>query len=417
VLGNGSVAVAIALSAVPACRSKDKGPSAKPSASGDTGVVPGFPVPPPVGALAWKPLADPGVVGLPAGCTVNGPIRRAPLPSLRVRFFAPLGSASELVLATDEDGEGSVDRDVVLTAEGRPGRALPWKRMDAPPLLARTSRGYRSLAVESIGGGLERAVLWHEPGRLEAVAEGEKLEAVDLACAAGTCALLLTSATKTAGPGATVFVGSADAPVSTWARTDLPGEEQGFVPFSVVAIRGKGAVVSLTAGPLFKVWRIESGKAEPLATITSPFGAYDIALGDEPFAVSPSRKLDEPCTVDGFSVRLITGSGSASEVDGQVPPAQVITRRVLGGFMVAWLAPVSCRHDGQSIVRAFLVDEKGVPSSSTMAVADADGFALSTNGDDGNVDVWLSRRGELVWVRATCRATTLGGPSGDSGRP
>jgi hypothetical protein len=98
-----------------------------------------------------------------------------------------------------------------------------------------------------------------------------------------------------------------------------------------------------------------------------------------------------------------------------VPPSQVITRKVPGGFVVAWLAPVSCRHDGQSIVRAFLVDEKGVPSSSTMAVADADGFALSTDGDE--VDVWLSRRGELVWVRAACKASSPGRPSGDSGLP
>ena len=406
-------ALVLAFCALDGCRSKSKDVPPKPSASADTaGVVPGFPVPPKVSAFTWRPLPDPGVIGLPSGCIVKGSMQRAELPRERVRFFSPVGSASELVVGTDEDGDGSVDRDAVFTAEGQPSRALPWRRLDAPPHFAKLKTGYLSLAVESIGGGLERAVLWREPGRLDPVAEGEKLEALDLACADGTCALLLTRAARTAGPGATVFVGDPDAPVSTWTRTDLPGESAGFTPFSIVALRGKRAIVSLSAGPLFKVWSVEGGKAEPAGTITTPFGAYDVALGEVPFAVSPSRGLDEPCTVDRFSVKLITASGRTAEVEGQVPPTQVITRKIPGGFVVAWLAPVSCRHDGQSIVRAFLIDEKGTPASSTMAVADADGFALSTDGD--KIDLWLSRRGELVWVRAACGVPAAAGRPGDS---
>lgn len=393
-------AVFFAVTALPACREK-KAPAPAPSSSGAAGdVVPGFPVPPVLAALDWKPLADQGEIGLPAGCIMKTKGKRAPLPKHRTRFFSPPGSASELILGTDEDGDGLVDRDVVLTAEGNPSRGLPWKRLDAPPLLARTAAGYLSLDVESIGGALERAVVWREPGRLEPLAEGEKLEAVDLACEAGTCAVLLTRAARTAGPGATVFIGDSAAPASSWTRTDVAGEDKGFAPFSIVAVRTKGAVVSLAAGSLLAVWRVDAGKAESLGTITAPYGTYDVALGAEPFAVSPSRSIETPCTVDGFSVRSITASGKTRDVDGQVPPSQVITRRVQGGFMVAWLAPVSCRHDGQSVVRAFLLDESGAPASSTMAVADADGFAVSTEGE--NADLWLSRRGELVWVRATC---------------
>lgn len=401
--------------ALVACRdrgSKER-PAPPPAESG--GPVPGFALPPRLPAPLWKPLADPGAIGMPSGCTIQGPIRRTPLPAGKTRFFAPPGN--ELVMGTDDDGDGQVDQDVVLDTAGVPSVSLPWGSLDAPPMLAKTKDGYFALAVESAGGGLEQAVVWREPGRLELVAGGEKLEAVDARCEGGTCALLLTRAAKTAGPGATLLVGHEGADVKSWTRTDLPGEEKGFSPFSIVAIRGTAATVAMAAGPVYALWRVEAGKAQSQGTITTPFGAYDVALGEVPFAVSPGRAITEPCTVDGFSVRLIAEGGKTAEVDGQVPPSQVITRRTAGGFVVGWLAPVSCRHEGKSVVRAFLVDEKGVPTSSTMAVADADGFAIGTDGE--RLDLWLSRHGELVWVRATCRASTTPAappPSGSAAR-
>jgi hypothetical protein len=363
--------------------------------------VPGFPMPPLLAALLWEPYGDVGSLGVPAGCKLETAVRRATLPAGTVRFVAPAGGSSELLLAVDRDGDGAVDQDGVIDAAGRVAHPLPWTTLDSPPIVSKGATGFLAFDTEDTGRGVRRSVMWRDPGRIEPLIEGERLDVVDASCDASTCAVLTTFASASAGPGATVLVGDPHAPASSWRRTDIPGAGTAWAPFSVVRVHEGVAWVALTAPGALSVFRVEQGRAASLGRIDAPFGAYDVVLGDSPIAVAPGESIDDPCKKDGFPVRLLRPSQDPLEIDGQVPPTSVLTRPLSTGFLVAWLSPVSCRHDGRNLVRAFLVAPDGTPASSTMAVSDAQGVALATHGD--SIDLWLAVGHDLVWVKATCR--------------
>lgn len=352
-------------------------------------------------ALRWEPYGNVASLGVPAGCKLETPVRRASLPGGTVRFVAPAGGSSELLLAVDRDGDGTVDADGVIDAAGKVAHPLPWTTLDAPPVVAKGATGFLAFDTEDTGRGVRRGVMWRDPGRVEPLIEGERLDVVDASCEGATCAVLTTFASASAGPGATVLVGDPHAPASSWTRTDIPGGGTAWAPFSVVRVHEGVAWVALTTSGALAVFRVERGRAESLGRIDAPFGAYDVVLGDSPIAVAPGESIDDHCKKDGFPVRLLRPSKDALEIDGQVPPTSVLTRPLSTGFLVLWLAPVSCRHEGRDLVRAFLLAADGKPASSAMAVSDAQGVALATHGD--NVDLWLDVGHELVWVKATCR--------------
>lgn len=359
-----------------------------------------------LGPLRWGPVRDLGAIGVPNGCTIVPPVQRAPLPKGGVRFVAPPGGASELLVAVDENGDGTVDADGVLDASGQPTVSLPWKKLDAPPIVAKSAAGWLSFDTEDLGGGKRRATVWREPGRLEPLVEGDRLEVVDAGCDGATCAVLTTRPSTSAGPGATVFIGKATLPVSSWTRVDLPAEEHAWAPFSVIRVQDGVVWVSLEAEGYVSAWRIDKGRAESVGRIDAPFGVYDVVLeaplgvGSGPVVVAPGESIEHDCTKDGFAVHLLGMDGKKLEVDGNVPPSSVVTRPLQSGFVVGWLAPVSCKQPKHQAVRAFLVSSSGEPASSTMAVGDASGFALATAGNA--VDLWLATTDDLVWLKARC---------------
>jgi hypothetical protein len=61
---------------------------------------------------------------------------------------------------------------------------------------------------------------------------------------------------------------------------------------------------------------------------------------------------------------------------------------------------VSCQIRDRTIVHLLRVDEKGVADGSPMAVADASGFALATQGN--RVSLWLRTKQGVTWIRAEC---------------
>jgi hypothetical protein len=398
-----------------ACRHRDRstepaaGSASTAAPSAAEGNVPGFPVPLPLAPLHFVPYRGVENLGIPAGCTLDMPVRRAALPKGAVRYFAPAGGALELLLGVDEDGDGSVDRDGVIGASGVVGRPFPWNKLDAPPVAADGADGFLAFAAEDTGSGVRRGVLFRDRGRTEALPlEGDRLDVVDASCDGTTCVLLTTLASASAGPGASVLIGDPRRASSSWARTDLPGGDPGFFPFSVARVRSGAAWVALASSNAVEVWHIEKNSAESLGRLSTPFGAYDVVVSDlaeggGPIAVAPGESIDERCKKDGFPIRLVRTKGTPVEIDGQVPPTSVLTRPLSSGFVVAWLSPISCTHDARQLVRAFLVGSDGTPASSTMAVSDAQGFALATHGD--SVTLWLTVGPDLVWVNATCRAT------------
>ncbi|HVU02737.1 MAG TPA: hypothetical protein VHE30_13340 [Polyangiaceae bacterium] len=385
-----------------ACKPRRPPPAATApaSATASAGPVPGFPTVPLLEKPTWKTYDRAQDLGVPAGCRLLLPVKSTPLPAGTVRFIAPPETTSELYVAVDADGDGIVDRSGVLDGAGAVGHALPWSKIDAPPIIVHGPAGYLALDTEDTGRGARRLMLWRELGSVEPVVEGDALEVVDARCDGTRCAVLTTLASASAGPGATLLVGEATTPPATWARTDLPAEDARWAPLSIVRMNGTDLTVAALSEKNLGVFEVHAGTVSPSTRIAAPFGAYDVVVGARPFAVAPGESLEGGCRKDGFPLHILRAGADPLVIDGQVPPVNVLTRGLSSGFLVGWLAPVSCRHDARQFVRAFLVGPDGTPRSSTMAVADATGFALSTRGDE--VDLWLAIGKELVWSKARC---------------
>ena len=376
----------------------------------------------PLAPLRFAPLPDASAITLPVGCAIQGPVLSAPLPAGSVRFVAPQGTGGppSLVVAVDENGDGTVERSsAFVDPPGASFSPFPWRALESPPAVAASPGGLLALEVNARGGSGREVTLIRQSGGREPLARGDRLEVADFSCEGRRCAALLTLAAASAGPGATLFVGEASAPLSTWARRDLPGGDEGATPLSIVRVRDGEVWIAMVTEKAVSLMRVDAKQATtPYTRIDAPFGTYDAVLGDKPIAILPGSSIEQECRRDGFPIRTVRASGRKHEIEGHVPPEKVVTRTLGSGFLVAWIGPASCRSRGRSIVRAFLFDRDGAPTGTTMAVADARGFALSARGD--TVDLWLARADDLVRVHGTCsaaprlqipgRSTTVRGP-------
>lgn len=388
--------------ALSSCHRKETSASSAASSaranSNPANVVIRAPSTPLLDALDWTPAKDTTAIGLPAGCVISG-AKRARLPAGEVRFFAPGESASGMVLGVGSLDDKTVGGAAIFGADGRPRARFPWTELGAPPVAARASTGWVAADTTDLRNGQRRAELWMEPDRVVELAEGEALEVADATCRGDRCAVLTTPALASTGPGATLFVG--DPASGAFSRVDLPGGQESFAPLSIARLDEHDVVVALSANGAIALFRVEGKHVTPLERLDAPFGVYDVVLGDVPVAVEPGESIDKECTKDTFSLRLARAHGPASVIEGQVPPEAVVTRALPHGFIVAWLAPVSCKQRGRQMVHAFLMGPDGTPRTSTMAVTDARGFALSTH--DDAIDLWLSTDDTLVWVTARCQ--------------
>jgi hypothetical protein len=393
-----SVAVILLLPACGLFRKSLGGSSASASASSRPPEAAASAAVAPLDPPSWKPLSDPSFIGLPQGCSLGRVLQRAALPAGTVRFSAP-ASGSDLVVAIDADGNDAVERAGVLDAEGRPSATFPWTKLSEPPAIIRSPVGFAAVRTTETQRGLRTAELWMPPGRSRPLVEGDHLEVADASCAGSRCAVLTNFAAHSASSGATLMTGD-PAGSSPWKRVDFPGGDDEWTPFSIVQIDDASVFVALSGHDKIGVWQVADGRAAQAATIDTPIGAYDVVLGEAPIVIAPGESTEAECAKDGFTVKLLGPNGKAHEIDGQVPPETVVTRRLDGGFVVGWLSPTRCRTRSGQTARAFLLGRDGVPKTSTMAMTEADGFAISTHGSE--LDLWLARRGELVWAKATC---------------
>jgi len=159
-------------------------------------------------------------------------------------------------------------------------------------------------------------------------------------------------------------------------------------------------MVALSEKGAMEIFRTEKEQPAHVGTVQTPLGAYDVLAAQVPIVVAPGESIDSECNKDGFTVKLLGTDGRSFDIDGQVPPETVVVRRLETGFVVGWLSPTRCRVRSRQMIRAFLVDRNGKPATSTMAVTEADGFAMSTTGAELNL--WLAFRNDLIWAKATC---------------
>jgi hypothetical protein len=356
-------------------------------------------------------------LALPTRCRFRAPVARAEVPSL-TRFVAEPRTPGTLVVADAVDPSAPRLTGVAaltLDPEGptRDPVALPWFEPAALPRLARA--GNRWLAALDRSGAIgTRVVLWRA-GAVELLAEGDGLEATDLACAPTTpqaadaappaparCALLTTRLGKVAAPGATVWLGSPEDPASRWRSIEIaPAAGSDARPLGIAAIDTGEPVTAA----LFEKGDVVFHAVEPapreIARLPAPLGAIDAALVPKPAVMALASQVDDDgCARDGKpGVRFVREGAPPVEFALPAPPTHGVLRRLAHGAIAAWMAPIGCRMPRKALY-ALVLDESGAPVGTPIPIGDATEFAVATHGDD--VDVWLQDASGVTWARADC---------------
>ena len=377
-------------------RCTSRGPSAD---AGDAGSAP-FEVgtPAKIAPPALAPIDGYQGYGLPSGCRFEGPVQKATLPEGRTRFVAPRERLGALALAHAAAAISAGFFD----AASRTVNEAPWAELDAPPLFEHAESRWLGAWIGATASGTRRALLWRGGKLAEPLAEGDQLELSDFACAGDDCAVLSHLVRGAAAPGASWLAGKAGQPAAEWRRVDLDlGGDEPWLPLAIASIEpGGSGWAALSSGKHVALFRVDGARAEKKHSFDAPHGAYDATVAPEPVAVAPGAAPDRPCGAEPFPVVLMTAQGKRHVLDTAAPPESVIARPLAKGALVGWVARVACQHLDRRVIQLTRLDASGAPASSTMGVADATGFALSTRGSE--LALWLVNGRELALIRGRC---------------
>ncbi len=398
---------ALLVSLLGGCRACDADSAVNPSADARTeGSVPPEPMPNLLGAPIWSSENHARGLGLPKGCRLELPVRHSALPGPGVRFFAATHGADELVMATTVDGS-RVEKSGIVNLETRQVVDFPWKKIETPPAADRAASGW--VAAWDVARKNQRtAEVWTSGHGTRVALVGDQLSVADLQCDE-KCALLTTYARPTIAPGATLLIGAPGAALSDWKRVDIEADpDEPWRPIEVVSI-DDSVWVALSSESKLSLWKVGDA-AKLVKELDTPHGVLDIVASPRgPVVILPGRPLDE-CTSNDFPIEVRTLENEKFVSHGQANPDAALARPLDGGAIVAWVSPESCRTRSRSLVHALLLDERGRPSSSVMAVAFAEGFAMATRGT--RLDLWLRTESALTWMQADCApAPRDAGPS------
>lgn len=409
-------AIALSLSGLAGCE-RCSGSAAVPSDAGtkaaeseNVGSPPLLPRPAFVAAESYRGY------GIPTGCRFEGAIEESVLGTGKVRFASPRHVLDSLALARGGAERPEAEAAGAFELDGGAVR-LPWGELEAPPLLERTDVGWVAVWAEKRSAASE-LLLWRGGDRAEKLAEGDQLAVADFGCALAGCAALTTLLRSAAAPGASWFFGFPQRGAASFRRVDIElGGDEPWQPLAVARISAPGdGVAALSSGKHVAFAHVEGGRMTSTKIVEARFGAYDASFADMPLALVPGDRVDRPCGAEEFPLLVLDAEGGTHEIRTPAPPESVVLRPLDHAALAAWVAPVSCQHLERRVVHLALLDRRGIPRSSPMAVADATGFALSTRGDE--LSLWLRRPDSLVRLRARCPSDTPNPPlSSSAGSP
>lgn len=361
-------------------------------------------LPPTPGAPAFTALPAAGEFGLPRGCALAGPVRRASLAAPRVRFLASRRELSSLALATSGQDSGTLTEAAgAVDFAGGGVEALPWGELESPPLLDRAAGRWVSAWTLSGAPGHTRVLLWRGGAHAETLAEGDQLTVADLSCSGDECAVLTSLVREAASPGATLLVGRLEG--ASFSRVDIEPGGEAWLPFAIAEPDDESKRFVALVGPKqTALYRVADGRAEKQVVVETPYGSFDAVATPTPTIVAPGLAPDVPCPGRDFPIVVSGADGKRREVGTPAAPESLLARPLAKGALVAWVAPVSCVARGRRVVYAMLLDADGAPASTPMAIADASGFALATRGQ--RASLWLRQGGDVSWLDLTCAPET-----------
>lgn len=363
-------------------------------------------------------------VAVPGGCRlVSRPLRYRRKTDDLVFVAAP-GDVSTLAVAT---GDPSVDQVAMgrgLVAMTRKGHKevqdIPWIVLLQPPVMASFQTGWLAvLEQHDDSTSVGRLWLWRQPNLLQQLTEGDRVEAIDARCVPSRCVVLTTAVAKVATPGATLFIGQADQPAAAWKRVDLTGKEVADVaiPIRIVSLDDTEVLVAFESEKKTFLVRVKGDERQPAGSVERAAVTLDIVATDRTVVVVGTLvdPFGDGCVSGDHRLQLARVGGDPVVLSTPATPLTAYARRLQHGAFVSWSAPVDCPtpssgvHDSRRIkpskptrqtVYGLLLGADGAPVSSIMAMAHADGHAMTTR--DDHVHLWLRDAEGVTWLEATC---------------
>ncbi len=338
-------------------------------------------------------------IGLPANCRVEFPIRTIPVGSRDLRFGSTRSHLFEIALL-EQKGD-TLAASSIFNFESGKSMPSPWLRADAPPPWDRASSGWFAGLIKPKEGTVHSAAFWRSAGPAKPGVDGDQMEIADLACDGDTCAMLTSLARESRAPGASLAWSDGHAPVHIATPAAAPWQ-----PLSIVSLSAQDhqATVALQADGSVMLWSITGSSAKAGGKLVAPHGIYDVVDSEPPLVIAPGIAPKDKCQDGHFPLRAHRIGGASAGFNVSGAPHGVYARPLSGGAIVAWIAPATCRLTERTTVGAILLDPAGKPIGSPMVVAEANGFAISTQGD--RVALWLLAGQQLKHLTARCNLSS-----------
>ncbi|MBK9259314.1 MAG: hypothetical protein IPM54_05705 [Polyangiaceae bacterium] len=378
---------------------------------------------PPPAAWKFEPVRlGPTFLGpaLPPGCSMREPLVRAKVRA-STRFVAASSALGSLVIADADTAETPPRLTGVAAFELDPAGtsskpfAVPWTEATAMPRLARTNTGAWIAAYSEPTADKLSKVFVFQNNAATSIGEGESFDAIDSSCNGDVCVLLTTRLAKVSAPGADVWMGKPNESVTSWRRHEIvpqAGDSDArpscIARLDVVATDADAGgrsepVVGLFEASDLVFWGVGSAdKPRELGRVPAPHGIVDATVLGRPVALVYGAPVDDDgCAKQGGIMRFSRLGAPDVDVRAPAPATSGALRPLARGGLATYIAPIECRA-ARKVVYAVVLGEDGAPTSAPMPVGDASSFAVTTQGD--NVDLWIQRDDDVVWIRATCAA-------------
>jgi hypothetical protein len=360
--------------------------------------------------LRFGALRGRSELAVPAHCRERAATVRADVPA-SVRVVAEPTSLASLLVAEASGSPPHLDAAGVLDLDpqgtSRLVAVVPWFEAVELPRLGRTRDGRWLAAVAQNGDGGATAWMWRglrgAVTPAEVVGSGDGLQAVDLTCGVDRCALLTTRISRVAAPGAEVRVGAAGSALASWRRFEIgptAGAHTESSPFALCSVEPNVTLATIE-GRQVALWRVEGDTAQEAWRLPAPHGVAEV-LDEPPLAVTFSSAVgDDGCAPAGANLRIERPGKAPLELASPAPPLATSLRRLGRGALLTWIAPLACGAE-RRVIFAVVLDAAGAPLGDVMAVGDASGFAVASEG--AAVDLWVHRGAEVAWMRLACAA-------------
>lgn len=349
-------------------------------------------------------------LAMPAGCTLARPALWYPTATENLFFLSQPHDASHLAAARARNDDSGIVASRGLLPLGDPTavvRDIPWSFIGEPPVMG-ASQG-RWLALVARVDPMDSWAslwLWREPRSVVLLAEGDGLRALDARCDGPACMLTTTQPAQVATSKLRVWFGPYESDVNKLQTVDVPAPDREARLVGVASFRAdeNAGVLAFETADSVVFHRVSPQGVQPAGSVPHEGDVIDVAAtSSSPVAAMVRGTFNEQgCSTTAMSVVVARPGRERVEIALSSPPLSGYVRPVGNAALVSWLAPVNCKVNARKIVYAALVSDDAAQPVAGVPVGDAEGFTVTTVGND--VHMWLRAARGVAWLQLRCAA-------------